>query len=217
MTDLEYQQMLEEIYAIPIEEVGSLVMEDYGLHKGNLTAKCPDHEDKKLGNVSFKKDGNYVKCFSCLKSWNTLNLVKDCEKKGFKDAIFFLYQHFPSYFSKAPDFTGSNEGTYTKWEGLSNNEYAFLKISTRLRINGQVTPIKIFAETYPNEHDNILFLAIKNKIKELNEIKESFLSSNIDVAKIEKDYNTMYTKIINYLKKGLMNKEKFSECKQKLL
>lgn len=211
MTDMEYEQMIEEAHAIPILDVASLVMNKYGVTKGKLTAECPLHTDNKLGNISFSKNRNIVKCFTCGTSWTTINIVKTCLNMDFKNAIGFLYDNFPNSFSQKPDFKGNGDSNFQKWDGLSNKEYSSLKISTRLQVNGSVMPISAFAKAYPTEHDTLLVAAIKNILLEIKELKKDFLRENQYTeehkAKLDNDYIETSKKFINLLDKGLMIKE----------
>lgn len=209
MTDLEFEQMIEDAHTIPILDVAALVMDNFTKKQSRYTAKCPNHTDNKLGNVSFKTDKNYVKCFSCGTTWSTINLVKSCCNLSFKDAIIYLYQNFPSYFTQAVDFTGRSD--YNEWTGLSSEEYRFLKFNTKYTINGQYASIRVYATLFPNEHDKILIRRMKDIYNDIHSFNKELSKQGVPLSKLENDRKAFEDKLLDLLKKGLQDKSKIDE------
>lgn len=209
MTDLEYKTMIDEAHSIPILDVANLVMESVTKRSTSYTAKCPNHADNKLGNISFNFKYNCVKCFSCGASFTTINLVKTCNNLGFKDAIAFLYQHFPSYFTKAPDYT--NSGECVKWEGLTNDEYRFLKLETKFLVEGKFASIRVFATMFPEEHDKILIRKMKDIYNEIYLLYNDMSNQGVKLSKLDKERKDFEDKLLNLLKKGLINKKRIDK------
>lgn len=208
MEPIEYEEMLKECYSIPILEVGALVVPDFQICRDTATGKCCKHVDNKKGNFSFETKKNYAKCFTCQASFTTINLVKDFKGLAFKDAIMFLYQNFPSYFSKQP-FSGKYTYVKDNWNGLTNQEYLYLKIPTRVPLNGEKIQIRDFAKKYSNEHDILLISAIMSHKQTIEKIYDSFLimdNNCEDISKIKQDRKDIYCKLLTLLEKGIRNK-----------
>lgn len=53
----------------------------------NLMTSCPFHEDK---HPSFYIKNNYAYCFSCKKSWNTINFIMETKDFRFPEAVRYL-------------------------------------------------------------------------------------------------------------------------------
>lgn len=219
MTELEYDNMLKECYSIPILEVGALVVPDFEIYRGNATGKCCKHVDNKKGNFSFETKKNFAKCFTCQQSFTTINLVKEFNGLKFKDAILFLYQNFPSYFTKEP-FSGEYKYVKDDWNGLTNNEYSYLKLPTRIPLNGGKMQIREFARLYPFEHDVLLINTIMLHKKLIEDVYNSFISTSneldINISKVKQDRKDMYYKLLFLLEKGVMNKNLLKKVNGKL-
>lgn len=209
MTDLDYQNMLDDCYSIPIVEVGALVVPGFEYYNGKPTGQCCRHTDNKKGNFSFEVKQNFAKCFTCQEAFTTINLVKAYKNLKFKNAILFLYQHFPSYFRKEP-FSGEYVPPQDNWDGLTNQDYMFLKLPTRIPV-GEKMQIREFAKKHPLEHDILLVDSIMNKTEVIEKVYRSFLKksniSKIELDKIKKDRKEIYKKLLNLLEKGIRNKD----------
>lgn len=203
MTDLEYNEMIEEAHSIPIIEVAALVMDGFTKIGAKYTGKCPNHTDNKIGNFSFNIAKNYARCFSCNTSFTTINLVKACLNVGFKDAINFLYTNFPSYFSQKPDYI--NSGECAKWKGLSSDEYRFLKFTNKFLVNGKYTSIRVFATLFPEEHDQILIRRMKDIYNEIFLFNKELEKYGCPLERIKKDKKEFEDKLLSLLKKGLLS------------
>lgn len=214
MTDLEYDCMLSEAHAIPILDLAALIIDDFGKIGTKYTGRCPKHIDNKLGNLSFNIKGNYAKCFSCGTTFSTINLVKECCNVGFKDAISYLYTNFPSYFSRTPDFT--NSGEYIAWNGLSGEEYRFLKFNTKYFIEGQPTSIRVFATQFPDEHDKILIRRIKEIYNDIHMLYRNMYDTGVSIEKLDNDREHIESKLVSLLEKGLINKSLLDKTKPSL-
>lgn len=210
MNEVEYEEMLQECYSIPIVEVGALVVTGFEIYHGKPTGQCCKHIDNKKGNFSFQTKGNFAKCFTCQEAFTTINLVKEFKGLKFKDAVMFLYQNFPSYFSKEP-FSGEYVYVKDNWNGLTNQEYMYLKMPTRLLLNGEKVQIREFAKLHPIEHDLLLINTIISYKQLIEDIYNSFLTNNYDnkisLSKVKKDRKDMYFKLLNLLSKGIRNKD----------
>lgn len=187
----------EEARAIPILDVAYLVV-PFFVNKGNRsTGECCKHTDNKLGNLRFEIDDNYAKCFTCGTKWDTIGLVMDFKRLSFTDALEFLYQNFPSYFSNVEEITER-----PKWNGLENKEYHFFKINSQLIIGHTVINIREFATEFPEEHDMLLIEKTYKLKEEIDEVYYALLGK-YDKEKLEKDKNNIEAKILSLLKKGL--------------
>lgn len=191
----------QEALNIPILEVAAIVMPSFVEKGKNSTGQCCKHTDNKLGNVSFQLDKNRVHCFTCSSHWNNISLVMDYLNLNFYDALCWLYEKFPTYFSNVEEFKIKE-----KWNGLENNEYKFLKINTSVYILDKNMHIREFANEFPEEHDYLLVskaLKIVNSISEYNTelMKRGFEENclNLHLERINK-------KIKDLVTKGLMNK-----------
>lgn len=206
MNNRDFEILKEEsINNIPIEEVASLVMDNFQTYKGRITATCPSpsHLDKNFGNVSFKY--NRVRCFSCNQSWNNINLVMIKNNLKYLDAIKFLYNHFPSYYSIIPDFNDINI-IEDNWKGLSNKEYKKLGMSTSYIINGITINVRELYLTNSTLHDQILKKCVDKKIKEVENFYNYIKTTDKFNKSIETDFKVFKQSILLGLKKGLYDK-----------
>lgn len=212
MNDLDFRQMIEEAHSIPITEVAALVMDGFTC-KGNVyTGRCNHHTDNNLGNVSFKLDKNFARCFACGTNWTTINMVKDYMSLDFKSAMQYLYNNFPSYFSKSPNFAENKDfkkrELHFKWEGLTGEEYRYLKFNTKYFVEGKSTPIRTFALMFPKEHDEILIRRIKDIFNQTHSFYRNALKLGVPKIKLDKDRIEFDKKILELLKKGLLDKKR---------
>lgn len=207
MTSEEYEQMVEDAHSIPIIEVGALVVTGFEYYNSKPTGQCCKHVDNKKGNFSFNTNRNYAKCFTCGEAFTTINLVKAYKGLGFKDAILFLYNNFPTYFTQEP-YGGEFVPAIENWDGLTNKEYMYIKVPTRLTIAEKTLSISEFAKEHPFEHDIMLVEKIidyRNYIEKIHTIL--LFDKKLDKKTIEQNYKDIYTNFKNLLTKGLRNKE----------
>lgn len=219
MTTGEYEEMLMDCYSIPIVEVGALVIPGFQYINSKPTGECCKHIDNKKGNFSFNIKKNYAKCFTCLTAFTTINLVKEYKGFCFTDAVLFLYQNFPSYFRKKP-FGGEYSDIKEQWDGLTNQEYMYLKLPTRIPVNGEKIQIREFAKKYPLEHDILLINTIINH-KEIIEnvylsFSKRFNQDNSNLENIKKHRKEIYLKLLNLLEKGIRNKDFLKKINDKI-
>lgn len=202
MENSEYLKMIEEAKSIPCVEVGELVVTDFRYINREPTGKCCDHTDNKWGNFKFRTKYNRVKCYSCHKTWNNIDLVKDYKRMEFNDAILFLYHHFPKYFSVVPF---ENKGNYVpeEWDGLSNTEYRFLKIPTRLFVKDKMIFIRDFAKEFSYEHDILIAESI---LRAKDDIERIFVLQKNNPKAVQ-DRKDIYKRLFELLQRGIMNKE----------
>ena len=76
---------LNEIRAMPIEEVAAKLGIEVGRHK----ALCPFHQDRHP-SLHFDIKRNRYKCFSCGASGNVIDLVMRYMNVGFKEAVEWM-------------------------------------------------------------------------------------------------------------------------------
>lgn len=73
------------------------VLEYYGadLTQGRVRGakiKCPFHEDSRP-SATYDTEKNSFKCFSCPKQGDSIQLIREEENLGFKDALKFAEEH----------------------------------------------------------------------------------------------------------------------------
>lgn len=75
------------------EELNISTAKDYPFERlmvfNNGMAKCPFHDDTEPSLKYYKKT-NTVHCFSCNKSWDTIQYIMDIEGKSFVEAVISL-------------------------------------------------------------------------------------------------------------------------------
>jgi len=191
----------KEANLIPILEVAKCVVPRF-TDKGNKsTGQCCKHTDNKLGNLRFKENGNFAHCFTCNTTWKPVSLVMDFCKLSFTDALKYLYNRFPSYFTNVQEYEKK-----PKWYGLLNKEYKYLGISIQQNIGNMVMDIREFATCFPDEHDALLIAKILKKQKEIDRLAD-FLRGRINPEKIQQDKAKMEDRLYDLFTKGLMNKK----------
>ena len=198
----------KEANAIPILEVARLVVPRFQ-DKGHLsTGQCCRHTDEKLGNLRFKVDANFAHCFTCDTTWRPVDLVMDFMSLSFLDALEYLYNHFPSYFTDIDYYD-----VRPAWNGLSNKEYRYLGIPTQLYFGKLILNIRDFAENFPDEHDSLLIVKVIEKLNEINSLA-NFLQGRMDSLEINQDQKKIEKKLYTLLHKGLRSKKNESLYKK---
>lgn len=205
INDEEFTRIKEEAKSIPIIEVGELVVTDFS-YRGNMpTGRCCKHVDEKWGNFHFRTKNNVAKCYSCGQVWDSIGLVEDYKGLNFAESVNFLYDHFPEYFSKKP----FSDVQYEKeeWYGLTNKEYRYLKIPTRLLIKDKMISIRQVYKEFPYEHDILL---IKSVIRIKNDVERIFKYRVHSDNNATKDKAAYYNKIFELIKKGMYHQNLIS-------
>ena len=201
MENSEYLLMIEEAKSIPIIEVAELVVTDFQFINREPTGKCCNHTDNNWGNFKVRKN-NTCKCYSCDTRWNSIDLVKSYKRLEFNDAMRFLYNHFPSYFSVVP-FENNVQYVKEEWNGLTGDEYRFLRIPSRLFVKDKIIFIREFAKEFSCEHDILILESIQRMKSDIERIFQ-FQRNDPDAIQDRKD---IYQKLFALLHKGIMHKE----------
>lgn len=192
---------VNEANNIPILEVAQIVVPRFTNKGSRSTGECQMHTDRNLGNLRFKIEANFAHCFTCNNTWWPVSLVIDFLNLSFQEALEFLYERFPSYFTIVEEYEKK-----PKWNGLSNKDYKFLGISIQQHFGSTMMDIRDFARSFPDEHDKLLITKILEKQKEIDRLY-IFLSNKMDEVRLKKDRKEMEDKIYRMLAKGLMNKK----------
>ncbi|QUH22059.1 hypothetical protein [Alkaliphilus sp. B6464] len=199
----------EEANSIPIKSVARLVIPRFQESNNKSTGECCKHTDQILGNLRLKNEdehsgdsNNYAHCFTCGETWYPVKLVMDYKGFGFQDAMEFLYQNFPSYFTNVKEFDD-----IPKWEGLDNNEYKYLGIRIQHRFGDITIDVREFAREFPKEHDILLLSKIIEIKSKIDKIETYGLEKHIEKDKIQKDKEKIDKKLLDLLKRGLISTE----------
>lgn len=192
---------------IPIIDVARIVVPQF-VDKGKYsTGQCCRHEDKKLGNLRFKERENYAHCFTCGEGFDPIKLVTDFRRLEFLDALDYLYDYFPTYFSTELEY-------HSSWTGLSNKDYSYLGIQSQVPFGAESIDIRSFAKKYPKDHDILLISKILKMKESMEQIKCQLLLKKLDAVKIEKDERKIDEKLFEFFKTGVFSKEfKISDLK----
>lgn len=188
----------EDALKIPILDIGRIVVPQFTDRGSRSTGQCCKHKDEKLGNLRFRENKNYAHCFTCGENFDPISMVMDYRNLNFTEALEFLYDYFPNYFT-LEDYNHAN------WTGLSTKDYRFLGISSQLPLGTETYDIRQFAKKFPKDHDVLLVSKVLKVKENLLEIKEQLLLRGFTDEKIDKDERKIEEKLFNLLKTGLIS------------
>jgi len=185
---------------IPVLDIARIVVPQF-VDKGKFsTGQCCRHEDNKLGNLRFKEGKNYAHCFTCGESFDPISMVTEFRNLDFQEALEFLHDYFPNYFTTDIEYHNS-------WTGLSNKDYSYLGIQSQVMLGEESMDIRTFAKKFPKDHDVLLVSKIIKMKENMEIIKDHLLMRKFDESKIEKDEKKINEKLFQLFNSGIFSSD----------